>query len=168
MKRLKMKRNKKRNELYELYKDTITLYSKKGFNFFIPLFTKVYKEQNLCEELIKNFKDTDEKLKVNDMDRKANFKYYTSLFHNILEKVKVNEDATEINNIKYNTVDFYGIIFCYLNYYDKEKFSEVIDELSRKNLENLYDIMFIYRYHFKNPMKKDLAFFNEFVSRSIG
>ena len=54
MKLFKMKRNKKRNELYELYKDTITLYSKKGFNFFIPLFIKIYKEHNLCEELMKN------------------------------------------------------------------------------------------------------------------
>jgi len=56
-----------------------------------------------------------EKLKVNNMDRKANLKDYTSVFHNILEKAKVNEDATEINNIQYNTVNFYGIILCYLN-----------------------------------------------------
>ena len=113
---------------------------KKGFNFFIPLFTKVYKEQNLCEELIKN-RDTDEKLKVNNMDRKAILIVYTSVYQNILAKTKVNDDATEINNIKYNTVDFYGIILCYLNYYDKEKFSEVIDELSRKDLENLYTVI---------------------------
>ena len=157
-----------KKELYELYKDTITLYSKKkGFNFFIPLFTKIYKEQKLCEELMKNFRDTDEKLKVNNMDRKANLKDYTSVFYNILENAKINEDFTEINNVQYNTVDFYGTILCYLNYYDKEKFSEVIDELSRKNLENLYDIMLIYRYHFKNPIKKDLAFFNKFISHSI-
>ena len=82
-----------------------------------------------------------EKLKVNNMDRKANLKDYTSVFHNNLEKAKVNENVTEINNMQYNTVDFYGIILCYLNYYDKEKFSEVIDELSRKDLENLYTVI---------------------------
>ena len=90
---------------------------------------------------MKNFRDTDEKLKVNNMDRKANLKDYTSVFHNNLEKAKVNENVTEINNMQYNTVDFYGIILCYLNYYDKGKFSEVIDELSRKDLENLYTVI---------------------------
>ena len=54
-----------------------------------------------------------------------------------------------------------------MNYYDKAKFSEVIDELSRKNLENLYNIMLIYRCRFKNPVKKDLAFFNKFMIHSI-
>ena len=56
-----------------------------------------------------------EKLKVNNMDRKANLKDYTYVFHNILEKAKVNEDVTEINNIQYNTVNFDWIILCYLN-----------------------------------------------------
>ena len=49
------------------------------------------------------------------MDKKANLKDYTYVFHNILEKAKVNEDATEINNIQYNTVNFDWIILCYLN-----------------------------------------------------
>ena len=82
---------------------------------------------------MKNFRNTDEKSKVNNMDRKANLKDYTSVFHNILEKAKVNENVTEINNMQYNTVDFYGIILCYLNYYNKGKFSEVIDELSNEH-----------------------------------
>jgi len=93
-------------------------------------------EKEKTNETPKNEKE--QKKELNNMDRKANLKDYTSLFHNNLEKAKVKENVTEINNMQYNTVDFYGIILCYLNYYDKQKFSEVIDELSRKDLENLY------------------------------
>ena len=97
-----LQNEKKQKKSYMNYIKILLFYiQKKGFNFFIPLFTKIYKEQKLCEELMKNFRDTDEKLKVNNMDRKANLKDYTSVFHNILEKAKVNEDVTEINNIQY-------------------------------------------------------------------
>ena len=45
-----------------LLSDTIDLYSKKkGFNLLIQLFTQVYKIDNLRKNLMKIFKETDEK-----------------------------------------------------------------------------------------------------------
>ena len=43
-----------------------------------------------------------------------------------------------------------------------KKFSKLIDELSNKKPENLYEIMFIYCSHFINPINANFDFFNKF------
>ena len=55
-------KNEKMNETLQnekeqkkiIYRFYYFIFKKKGFNFFIPLFIKIYKEHNLCEELMKN------------------------------------------------------------------------------------------------------------------
>ena len=55
----------------DLFKDTIKSYSKKkGFHFFFFFFLKVFKKEKLCKELIKHFKETDEKSKINNMEKR--------------------------------------------------------------------------------------------------
>ena len=74
-----LEENNKNDKIDILFKDTIDLYSKKkGFNFLIPLFLKIYKNKDLFLLLLEKFKETDdEKSKVNNMDRKAYLINYT-------------------------------------------------------------------------------------------
>ena len=83
----------------------------------ILLFLKIYQNKKLCPLLLKYFKETDENSKFNNSDRKTYLKDYTSQFNNI-----VSEVANIRRENKYDPIDFYGIILCYLNYYDEENF----------------------------------------------
>ena len=124
-----------------LLSDTINLYSKKkGFNLLIPLFTQVYKKDNLCKNLMKIFKETDEKSKANNLDKNNDLYDYKSFFNIIL-----TEADNLIKDNKYNTVEFYGIIFSYLNKYDKENFIKILIDLSKTHQEDVYEIMIAYR-----------------------
>ena len=124
-----------------LLSDTINLYSKKkGFNLLIPLFTQVYKNDNLCKNLMQIFKETDEKSKANNLDRNNDLYDYKSFFNIIL-----TEADNLIKDNKYNTVEFNGIIFSYLNKYDKENFIKILIDLSKTHREDVYEIMIAYR-----------------------
>ena len=158
-----LEQNREEEKIDDLYKDTINLYSKKkGFNFLIPLFFKIYQKKELCQKLLKEFKETEEKTKPNNMDRKADLKDYTSQFGEIiLEAEKL------IKLHEYDPIQFYGIILCYTNFYHQEKFYELVDELSNKKPEDLYEIMLVYSNHFINPINKNFEFFNKFISYTI-
>ena len=146
-----------------LLSDTINLYSKKkGFNLLIPLFTQVYKKDNLCKNLMKIFKETDEKSKAINLDRNNDLYDYKSFFNIIL-----TEADNLIKDNKYNTVEFYGIIFSYLNKYDKENFIKVLIDLSKTHQEDVYEIMIAYRSHLTNLINLDFAFFNKFIGHII-
>jgi len=73
-----------------------------------------------------------------NMDRKSNLKDYTSIFKEIIK-----EANKIIDDNKYNSVEFYGIILCYLNYYDYDNFSNILEELSTKKTKDLYEILLI-------------------------
>ena len=122
-----LKNNGQENLIDELYKETINLFSKKkGFSFLIELFLKIYQKKDLCQDLMKKFREMNDTPKDNEknMDRKSFLKNYKSDFNSIsseAEKILVN------NN--YESIEFYGIILSYLNFYDYEKFCQIIDEL---------------------------------------
>lgn len=124
-----------------LLSDTIDLYSKKkGFNLLIQLFTQVYKIDNLRKNLMKIFKETDEKSKANNLDRNNDLYDYKSFFNIIL-----TEADNLIKDNKYNTVEFNGILFSYLNKYDKENYIKILIDLSKTHQEDVYEIMIAYR-----------------------
>ena len=160
-----LKENGEENIIDDLYKETIKLYeNKKGFALLIVLFLKIYQKKDLCIQLLQIFKKMNENPKDNEknMDRKSFLKDYNSKFKSILS------EANElIKNNGYNLIEFYGIILCYLNYYDYETFASVINDLNDKNSEDLYEILLIYNAHFKNPINQDLVFFNKFISYAI-
>ena len=109
-------------KIKDLYQDTLELYSKKkGFSFLIPFFIKIYEtegSENICEELLKLFRVMNGKPKDNNknMDRKAYLKDFKEDFNKIVEKPKDN----------YNNINFYGLILCYLNFYDYDNFLKII------------------------------------------
>ena len=150
----------------DFYQEAIDLYSqKKSFFFLISLFIKIYQKKDICSKLLIKFKEINEDKKNNDnnMDRKAKLKNYTSNFENILK----NEAEQLINNNKYDTIEFYGLILCYLNYYDKENFSEAITKLYNQNQKDLFEILLIYHTHFFYPIKQESNLLNEFIVYTI-
>lgn len=147
-----------KEKINELYKDTLELYfKKKGFSLLIPLFLKIYNKKDLCCKLLEKFKAMNAEQKDNEknMDRKAYLDEYKSDINEIAEKFYDNED--------YNITYFYGIILCYLNWYDYEKFISVFDKLYEINKEDLYEILLIYNTHLKKPINQDLNFFCNFI-----
>jgi len=156
-----LKENNEEGKIDELFKDAITLYSGlKLFSFLISIFLKIYKKKELCTELIRNFKEMncDPKQSEKNMDRKDYLKDYISKFNEILsESYKLVDD----NN--YNSIEFYGVILCYLNFYDFQNFTSLVNKLSEKMPEDLYKILLIYNKHLINPIKQKFEFLNQFI-----
>jgi len=139
-----------------LYEETIKLYSQKnGFYLLVSLFTKIYNKKDLCIKLIKEFyKINKDKRNEKNMDRKNNLNQYISIFSNIYS------DADNlIRNNGYNSIQFYGIIFCYLNYYDYGNFKKCFLKLYKDKYEVLYEILITYDSNLINPIVQDLEFF---------
>lgn len=163
-----LKKNGEKDKVNELYNQTINVYSKKkGFSLLISLFLKIYKDKKLCTKLMETFRKMNENPKdiEKNKDRKANLKDYTSIFKEIKSEADKLIDA---NN--YSTIDFYGIILCYLHYYDYENFSIILKELSTKKTEpvDLYEILLVYNAHFfKYPINLNFDFFNGFIKYAI-
>ena len=160
-----LEKDRKESLIDNFYKETIKLYSnKKGFVFLIELFLKIYQKKNLCPELLSIFKDINLNPKENakNMDKSALLKDYTSKFKEIKSEA---EKLIETNN--YNFVEFYGIILCYLNYYDYENFCLVVNKLYKKNSSNLYEILLIYSEHFDNAINQNFDFFDSFIKYSL-
>ena len=120
----------------------------------ILLFLKIYKKKDLSTELIKVFKEINESPKENEknMDRKSFLKDYTSKFESI-----ISEADQLIEN--YNTIEFYGIILCYLNYYDFENFMLITNKLFKNKSKEIFEILLIYKDNFKYPIKQKWTFF---------
>ena len=152
--------NKENKNIDILFKDTIDLYSIiKGFDFLIEIFVEIYLKKKLCPILLEKFKEMNENPNDNEknMDRKPYLKIHTKTFNSI----KYDEI---VSKYKYKTIEFYGVVLSYLNFYDNEKFSLIINNLSKKkSKKDLYEILLIYHSHLKPPIKLDKKFFNIFI-----
>ena len=160
-----LKENNEENQLDLFYKETIDLYTvKKGFSFLIELFIEIYKKKELCPLLMDKFREINESQKDNEknMDRKEYLNKHISTF----DTIKSEADKL-IEEYNYKNIDFYGIILCYLNFYNQKAFSLVINELFNKKPNDLYEILLIYNSHFKNPVHQNFDFFNEFIKYTI-
>ena len=156
-----LKKNKETDKLEILYDETIKLYKeKKKFNLLISLFLKIYEQnKNLCSKLIKTFKEINEE---KNTDRDKDLASYLNIFNQIYSKAN-----NLIEENKYDSISFYGVIFCYLSSYNKENFSKIIKDFSEGNANILYEILIAYYSHFKNPLNQSLEFYNNFVEYTI-
>ena len=153
-------KNNEEDKKDTLFKDTIDLYSaKKRFNLLIPLFVEIYNKKDLCLLLLKNFELAEDKSQIDKEDYLSD---YSSQINTIL-----SEAPNIITDNNYNTIDFYGIILCYLNYYDEENYSKLIKNLYEEQPNNLFDIMLKYSSHFSSPKKLGFDFFNKFMKFSL-
>ena len=156
---------KKINELEikeeKLFEDTIALYEdKKQFSLLINLFLKIYKNnKDLCSKLIKIFyKINEEDNTDREKDLKKELKSFKDIYLNSKNIVKENN---------YNPIHFYGILFCYLHYYDKANFPKMLEEFSEGNSNTLFEILIQYSSHFMNPLRQSKEFFNRFIKYAL-
>ena len=153
-----LKQTKDINQKEEkLYKDTIDLYkNKKQFSLLITLFLKIYeKNKELCGQLIEIFyKNNDDENNDKIDDLKKNLKSFKDIFSNA-------RDILDESN--YNPIHFYGILFCYLHFYEEKNFPKIVEEFSVGNAKILYEILIHYYSHFINPLKQNQKFYDDFI-----
>ena len=135
---------KEYKKLNILYSDSINLLNKKpSFHFLINIFVKVYNTE-LCSKLLESFDKNIAKLidKIN----KENLQKYKFEFDQIVEN---EEDIISKYNL--NKIEFYGLVLCYLNCCNNEKYRELFDKLSRneETKKNLFEVMLKYKLFFK-------------------
>ena len=156
-----LENNNENNKKEKLFDEAIDLYEKKKkFSLLIFIFLKIYDHnKDLCSKLLNIFYEINEKENT-DKDKELDIYLDTFL------KIYSNADNI-INKYGYKPITFYGILFCYLSYYDKENFSKNIKEFYEGNADILYEILIIYYSHFKNPLNQDSEFYNNFISYAI-
>ena len=154
-------KNNESNKETKLYEDTITLYKdKKEFSLLITLFLKIYeKNKDLCDKLIRIF------YKINEEENKDRLKYLKNNLQSFKEIYSKAKDIIVEN--KYNPIHFYGVIFCYLHYYDKVNFPNIIEDFSMGNSDILYEILIHYYSHFTNPLKQKKEFYDKFIKYAL-
>lgn len=155
-----LNKNKETNKIEKLYKEAISLYKKKkDFNLLIFLFLQIYENNNLCSKLLDTFKDI--KVLENIKIDKSLFKY--------LEKFNQIFCNVDIKTNGYDPNELYGIILCYLYFYDLDNkyFSSNINLLHKENPEVLYNILIKFQSYFLKPLNQDLEFNNKFIGYSI-
>ena len=151
-----LEKNDESFEKDKLFEDSIDLYEKKKkFSLMIKIFLKIYdKNKDLCNKLMKIFYENNDESKIKERDLKRDLKEIIDIYSNADEIIKQNE---------YNPVYFYGILFCYLHYYDEDKFPIMIKEFSEGNSNILYDILIKYDSHFINPLNQTKEFYDGFL-----
>ena len=153
-----LKENNERDIEEKLLEDTIDIYkTEKKFSLLITLFLKIYlKYKDLCNKLIEIYYNINEE---ENNDREKYIKKDLITFHDIYSKA---EDIIKEN--KYNPIYFFGILFCYFNYYDnKDNFNTMINKFCEKNSDTLYEILIKYYTHFMNPLNQNKDFYNSFI-----
>ena len=156
-----LEKNVENDKIQKLYKETIDLYKEiKSFSLLISLFLKIYKKNKvLCSKLLKVFKEINEKENTDrDKELASNLDNFNQNYSNA---------DTIIKNNGYDPINFYGILFCYLSYYDSLNFSAIIKEFSKGNAYILYEILIIYYSHFKTPLNQEKEFYNNFIGYAI-
>ena len=111
-----LQENNEINNIEKLYEDTIALYEKKKkFSLLISLFLKMYAQNKyLCTKLLDIFYSINEQENTDrDKDMESNLSSFKQIYENTSDIIQSNE---------YDIIKFYGVIFCYFNYYDKNKF----------------------------------------------
>ena len=151
----------KQNKIKKLYEDSIDLYEdKKKFSLFITLFLKIYdKNKDLCTKLLNIFN------KINDQENTDRDK---DLESNLSEFKKIYNKAGDlITENGYDSINFYGAIFCYMHYYDKDNFSKLIKKFYEGKAEILYEILITFYSHFMYPLNQDKEFYKEFIKYAL-
>ena len=72
-----------------------------------------------------------------------------------------------LENNNYNPMDFYGILLCYFNYYDKDNFNQILSRLYQNRPEYLFEIILIYIYHLRYSINQNKNFYNRFIDYII-
>jgi len=162
-----LKKGKEEIKMKKLYLETIEVYSKKSsFSFLISLFAEIFEEKISCELLLKKFYIMNIAIIKGKKDDKANSDREPDLlkkYNETMERISEKSDNL-IKSNGYNPIHFYGILFCYLNYYDYKVFEKNINKLYKENSHILYEILLVYHSHFINQLIEEDIDKNFFVN----
>ena len=152
--------NKENNQIKLLYNDSIYLYEiTKKYSLLISLFIYFYEKKNICSKLLNIFKTINAK-GYTARDRDENLGQYLYIFKQIYTKAD-----TIINNNDYDSINFYGVILSYLNYYDTgNDFGEKINKLYKEKKYILFEVLIIFYSNFIKSLNQNLQFYNHFMS----
>ena len=156
-----LKKNNELNKLEQLYDEAIDIYRKeKKFNLLIFLFLRIYDDINLSEKLL-------HKLLAAFKEKKGieNPKVDVNLLRNLDTFYQIYSNKEFVTKNKCEPIAYYGIIICYLYYYDTNDnyFSKIINELYKENNNVLYEILIMFHSYFIKPLNNDLDFFINFI-----
>ena len=151
--------SKEENKLNILFNDSINIYSKKPrFEFLVNIFIHVYNDENLCSKLLSEFDKNYTKEEQKNSIFPENLEKYLKNFNDICENI--------VNFNSLNPISFYGIIFCYLNNINKEKFIEMFKKLYEKDKKILFHILSKCKFYFKNQINMEINYLNELIDFS--
>lgn len=96
-------------------------------------------------------------------NKKENLQKYKLDFDQIIE----NRDDI-VSKFSLNPIDFYGLIFCYLNICNKEKYKELFYKLSTKEegKKIIFEVMLTYKLFLKKQIDISNELLNEFIKYS--
>ena len=142
-----------------LYNDAINLYFENPkFPLLIKLFTHIYENKDLCSLLLFKFNSTKDKSNQINSIIEKDLDFFKENISSICE-----EAENLVQNFGYDPIQFYGLILIYLNNYDYDKFSSLLNRLYEKSKEILFEILIIYKPYIKNELKCDLNFYDDFI-----
>ena len=156
-----LKNQKQENKIEKLYEESILLYKKKKqFNLLVFLFYNIYQDEKLCSKLLEAFGE------IKGIENPYSDKYIEKYLEEF-NKIFLNNEFK--GKEKNKQIDFYGIILCYLYYYDKKDiyFSQNINKLYKENDTVLYDILIMFSSYFLKPLNQDFDFYKKFIEHVI-
>ena len=156
-----LKSQKQENKIEKLYEESILLYKKKKqFNLLVFLFYNIYQDEKLCSKLLEAFGE------IKGIENPYSDKYIDKYLEKFNKIFLINEFKGKEKN---KQIDFYGIILCYLYYYDKKDiyFSKNINKLYKENDTVLYDILVMFSSYFLKPLNQDFDFYKKFIEHVI-
>ena len=160
-----LEKNNETNKIEKLFEEAVGLYKlKKKFNLLIYLFLHIYEKENLRSKLFSKLLATFKEIKGIE---NPNIDTYLARDIESINKIYSNGEIVEMN--KYDLISFYGIILCYLNFYDTNDnyFSTSINQLHQKNNKVLYEILSMFHSYFLRTLKLDLEFFINYIGYVI-
>ena len=155
--------NESKELILNLYEDSIDLYGgKPSFEFLINIFVKVYKI-SICSKLLDKFKNNVENEKQKNSIKNDELNKFKEKFEEICDNLeKILEDN------KCNSIDFIGLILCYLNNYADNSFNKLFRHIYAKDSQILFEILLLYKPYFRNPIKFDEKILDEFINFTAG
>ena len=112
-------------------------------NIVYGIFVKIFNNLDLCKLLFIEFKKILKKPQNNDnLSQNGNLQSFKDKFQEICDNAENDNAIKENHEI---SVDYYGLILCYIYNYDFSKFSELVKHIYAQDSNTLFQILLTYK-----------------------
>jgi len=166
-----LKKKEQNQILNDLYNDTIKIYTKQPyFEFLINIFINVYENKDTCNSLLEEFQKFNKKLTPKLDDPFSSFIVFKESLNEYIDKFKKNVEESKkiIESNSYDFIQFYGLIFSYLNHYDYDSCMKLFNDLEKtlESKNDLFEILLVYNHFFKKKLNLEKNFLENFITYS--